>query len=555
MELKKIGMAAVVGVLFTTAFEAQGQTPLQSAAKLTDNERFEDAAKALRGILAAEPNNGQAWFLLGENYYANEQLDSADAAYKRGMQVDATMPLNAVGIGKVLQAKGRTSEAKAAFDAAIAKAIDKSSKTPKPMQASVYREVAEGLVYGDTKDPGTALEYIEKALVLDPKDAELYVVKGDAQFEQNPRDASSPMANYKKAMEIQAANAKPIARKAFMYYRAKNWDAAISEYTNAITMDAAFAPAYRGRAEAYYFKRDFAKATADYDKYLELNKGNTSARVRYAQFLFLVGKHSESLALINELQGQGVASTTLARLKGYNLVELKDTLNAMPALEAYFAVQPQDQVISSDLQYYGKAVALLGNDSLAGEKLLSAARMKNADPELFMEAGSHFQKARMFKKATEAYRGKVHSAKVAVNDWYYLGSAANKAEEYATADSAWAEYIKAQPNIYQGYLGRARANVGLDPEKTTWQAKPWFEEVVRKMKPEELTKSPRDAEEAYFYLGFYHFYSTKDMGMAKCWFEKVKANNAGTANTKIAADMLLSKDLKDVKAGTCELVP
>ena len=38
-------------------------------------------------------------------------------------------------------------------------------------------------------------------------------------------------------------------------------------------------------------------------------------------------------------------------------------------------------------------------------------------------------------------------------------------------------------------------------------------------------------------------------------FEKVKANNAGTANTKIAADMLLSKDLKDVKAGTCDLVP
>ena len=31
--------------------------------------------------------------------------------------------------------------------------------------------------------------------------------------------------------------------------------------------------------------------------------------------------------------------------------------------------------------------------------------------------------------------------------------------------------------------------------------------------------------------------------------------NAGTANTKIAADMLLSKDLKDVKAGTCDLVP
>lgn len=554
MELKKIGMAALATGMWMVSQTTLAQTPLESAAKLTDNERFEDAARAIRSVLMAEPNNGEAWFLLGENYYANEQLDSAQVAYQRGVQVNPLMPLNAVGLGKVMQARGKSAEAKAAFEACIAKALDKSSKTPKPMQASVYREAAEGLIHGAVKDPSTALDYVEKAIALDPADAELYVVKGDALFEQNPRDASAPMSLYKKAGELEATNAKPIARKAFIYYRAKNFDAAISEYDNAVAMDAAYAPAYRGRAEAYYFKRDFAKATADYDKYLELNKGNTSARVRYAQFLFLVGKYAESLALITDLQGQGVKSVTLARLKGYNMVELKDTVNAVPAMEAYFAVQPQDQLISSDLQYYGKAVAQLGNDSLAGEKLLFAARMKNADPDLFMEAGSFFLKARMFKKATEAFRGKVASAKVVVNDWYYLGGAANKAKEYGTADSAWAEYITKQPNIYQGYLGRARANVGLDPDKKTWQAQSFFEEVVRKMKPEDITKSPTDAEEAYFYLGFYHFYSTKDLAMAKCWFEKVKANNAGTGNTKIAADMLLSKELKDVKAATCEIL-
>lgn len=554
MELKKIGMVALATGIWMVSQTTLAQTPLESAAKLTDNERFEDAARAIRSVLMAEPNNGEAWFLLGENYYANEQLDSAQAAYQRGAQVNPLMPLNAVGLGKVMQARGKTAEAKAAFDTAIAKAIDKSSKTPKPMQASVYREAAEGLINGAVKDPTTALDYVEKAIALDPADAELYIVKGDALFERNPRDASAPMSLYKKAGELEGTNAKPIARKAFIYYRAKNFDAAITEYDNAVAMDAAYAPAYRGRAEAYYFKRDFAKATSDYDKYLELNKGNTSARVRYAQFLFLVGKYGESLALITELQGQGVKNVTLARLKGYNMVELKDTVNAMPAMEAYFAVQSQDQLISSDLQYYGKAVAQLGNDSLAGEKLLFAARMKNADPDLFMEAGSFFQKARMFKKATEAYRGKVASAKVVVNDWYYLGGAANKAKEFGTADSAWAEYITKQPNIYQGYLGRARANVGLDPDKKTWQAQPFFEEVVRKMKPEEITKSPTDAEEAYFYLGFYHFYSTKDLAMAKCWFEKVKANNAGTGNTKIATEMLLSKELKDVKAGSCEIL-
>lgn len=533
---------------------SQAQTPLGEAAKLIENERFEQATAAIRTILSKEPTNGEAWFLLGENYFHNEKLDSANAAYKKGVEVNPLMPLNAVGLGKVFQATGKQVEAKAAFEAAIAKAIDKSSKTAKPMQASVYRESAEGLVYGPVKDPATALTYIEKAIVLDPAEPENYIVKGDALFEANPRDASEPMANFKKAADMKATSAKPVAKKGFVYYRAKNYDASISEYDKAASIDPLYAPTFRGRAEAWFMKRDFTKAKADYDNYLQLNKGNVSASVRYAQFLFLVQNYKESMDLIQKLEASGVDNNVLTRIKGYSMVELGDTVNAVPTLEAYFAKQPQDQVVSTDLKYYGRAVALMGNDSLAGEKLLAAAAMPNADPELFMEAGSFFQKAKMFNKAVVAYQGKTRSSKVAVNDWYYLGGAANKAKEFQVADDAWTQYIAKQPNVYQGYLGRARANVGLDPDKTTWQARPFFEDVIRKMKPEEMTKSLSDLEEAYFYLAFYNYYSTKDLPAAKCWFEKVKAVNAGTANTKVANDMLLSKELKDVKPAACELL-
>ncbi|HQV51111.1 MAG: tetratricopeptide repeat protein [Flavobacteriales bacterium] len=538
--------------LVAVTLSANAQTPLDLASKLTENERFEQATSAIMAVLAAEPTNGDAWFRLGENYYYNDKLDSAKYAYSRGVAVNPLMPLNAVGVAKVLQAQGKTAEARTAFDAAIANAIDKKNKMAKTMQAEVYREAAEGLTYGDVKDPATAVAFIEKSIELNPADPEAYIVKGDALFEQNPREASEPMANYKKAADLQRTSAKPVAKKAFMYYRAKNFDASITEYDNAIAIDPAYAPAYRGRAEAYYFKRDFTKATADYDKYLELNKGNESARVRYAQFLFLVEKYNESLDLISKLEEGGVKNKVLTRLKAYNYVELKDSVNAMPAIEAYMKEQPEDELIPSDLQYYGRAISMLGNDSLAGEKLLAAAKMKNSDPQLFMEAGGFFNKAKMYKRATEAYQGKTLSGKVEVNDYYYLGSTAQRAQEYAIADSAWAKYITYQPDIYQGYMGRARANVGLDPEKTTWQAKPFYEEVIRKMKPEEAAKSLADAEEANFYLAYY-YYTSGDRGQAKCYFEKVSAINAGTGNTKIAMDMLTTKELKDLDPTPCEL--
>ncbi len=481
------------------------------------------------------------------------------------------MPLNAVGLGKVLQARGKTEEAKLAFEACIAKAIDKSSKTPKPMQANVYREAAEGLVNGAVKDPATALAYIEKALLLNPNDAELFIVKGDALFEQNSRDASEPMVNYKKAGDLKAASAKPIARKAFVYYRAKNFDASITEYDNAIAMDPAYAPAYRGRAEAHFYKRNFAEATADYQKYLDLNKGNTSARVRYAKFLYLTGKYAESLAEIAALKSAGVKDNTLTRIEGYNLAEQGENKRALATMEDYFLEQPDVEEIFADFEMMGKIYAGLAKgvadstvtreglpagslDSLAAEMYIRCARLDPTKIDLYTEAGTILRKAKMYGMEMRVHQEKIATGNVKSNDYYYLGTAANKAKQYATADSAWAVYITKQPALYQGYLGRARANVGLDPDKKTWQAQPYFEEVVRKMKPEEITKSPTDAEEAYFYLGFYHFNSTKDMAMAKCWFEKAKALNTGSFNTTNINTMLSTKELKDVKASTCELL-
>ncbi len=544
------------GLLIASAFvatTANAQT-LRQVVALTENEQFAKASSMFRTLLTTDATSGEVWFQYGENFFQWDKQDSANYCYKKGVEVNPRYPLGHVGLGKILWVKGDTAQARVQFQNGINTACDKANKFPKELQAQTFREVAEALIQGNIKNTKQAMAQVDKALSLDPNDPESYIVKGDIQFEENPSDASKPLVNYKRAIELAPMAARPVAKKALMYHRGANYTAAITEYTAAITKDPSFAPAYTGRAESYFMDRKYDLATADYDKYLELNKGDKDAMVRYAQFLFLVKKYQESLTMIQQLEGSGVKNIVLTRIKGYDMVELGDTVNAVPTLESYFAEQPQEKVLSTDLQYYGRAIALLGNDSLAGEKLMAAAAMLKADPELYSEAGSFFQKARMFDKATLAYQAKVNSPKVVTNDWYYLGGAANKAKQFTVADEAWTKYAEKQPNIYQGYLGRARANVGMDPDKKTWQARPFYEDVIRKMKPEDVTKARVDAEEAYFYLGFYHFYSTKDLASAKCWFEKVKALNAGTNNTKVSNDMLLSKELKDVKAATCEIL-
>ncbi len=553
METVNMKKTLLTGTL-TGLVALAGAQSLQDAIQLADREQFDRATTAFKQLLAANPSDAAAWFHFGQSYYANDQQDSADYCYGEGVRVNQRYPLNKAGLGKILMVRGQRAEAQVRFNDAIAMAEDKALKLTKDLKAATYREVARGLGAGNSPDIAAAMAMLNKAMELAPADAESFMVKGELLLQSGSFDASEAVAAFKKASELLPAAARPVAEKARMYYRAKSYDAALAEFDRAISIDPGFAPAYSGRAEAYFMTKAFDKATADYNKYLELNQGNRSARVRYAKFLYLTGNYTASLEEIAKLRTAGDTDPTLKRIEGYDLVETKDFAQGMARLEEYFAVQPAEKRIPSDIQYYARALSGLGNDSLAAEKMLNAARMPKADPDLYKEAASLFLKVKRPDMAVIAYREKMARGRTEVNDWYYLGGAAQKAGQFATADSAWASYTERQPNVFQGYLGRARANAAMDSTKTTWQAKSFYEDVIRKMKPEEQATKKVELEEAFFYLGFYYFTKEKDMGMARCYFQKMKDLNAGTSNTKVASDMLLQKELKDVAAKDCNLL-
>jgi hypothetical protein len=291
-----------------------------------------------------------------------------------------------------------------------------------------------------------------------------------------------------------------------------------------------------------------------------------------------------------------VKDNVLVRLKGYSQCESGAFAEALTTMKEYLANQPQEKVIADDHEIMGRihsglaklaaeppktdgngtvlitdptatmttqpgndgstmvTVKYANHDSLAAEHYLKAARMDRSRNELYLEAGKAFSRAKLHGMAVAAYREKIAmSGKGKSDDYYYLGGAAQKAKMYWTADSAWAQYVEKQPALFNGYLGRARAQASIDSTKTTWQAKPFYEDVIRNMTPDDQTKKKVELEEAYFYLGFYYFSKEKDMGAAKCWFQKLKDLNAGTTNTRQGSDMLLTKELKDVAPQDCAL--
>ena len=546
---------------------------LQEATQLTDKEQFEKATSLYKAAITAAPTSGEAWFYMGENFWYNERRDSAEICYRKGAEVNPRFPLNHAGIGKALRAKGNVTEAQAEFTEALAMAEDKTNKLAKPAKSLAYREVAEAMATGANPDFVTAMAYLAKAEELNPSDIEIFILRGDMSVVADPRSGpTQAVAEYNKAINLQGLSPKPLAKKALMYHRSgRNPAGAVEEYTKAIANDAAYAPAYRGRAEAHFSLKEYDKATADYEKYLELNKGSVSARVRYAKFLYLIGKNNESLAEITALKATGLNDNSLRRIEGYNLAAAGNHVQALEVMEEYLSEQPDDLEIPSDWEVMGKIYEGLakqvgegtittgglpsGNlDSLAAEMCLICVRVDRDRPDLYLNAANLFKKAKRYDKEVEVWQEKIAAGEAKANDYFYLGSAANRAKMFPLADSAWTSYIERNSKTYDGYLGRARANVGMDTARTTWQAKPFYEEVVKHLTPENIEKKKVDVEEAYFYLGYYYYTQEKNLPLAKCWMEKVRDLNAGTANTKIGSEMLLRNEMKDLAAADCTLL-
>ena len=178
---------------FVMRHSSFGQS-LQDAIKLSESEQFEKASAAYISFIQREPTNGDNYFFYGENYFKEElldslfkaiDLDSARTIYEKGIQKNATNPLNYVGKGKVFWFEGKSAEAKKQFyDAVqIISPVNKTASFTGKQKALVYMKIAECYTKARTKDLKEAINLLNKALKEDPNNPEIYILIGDATLE------------------------------------------------------------------------------------------------------------------------------------------------------------------------------------------------------------------------------------------------------------------------------------------------------------------------------------------------------------------------------------
>lgn len=551
MKISIYSACTVALLAIGTKASAQSQA-IKDGIKATDNEMFEKATSMFKAIISKEPNNAEAYYYLGENLLNAGKVDSAYAVFQKGKELNEAMPLNAIGIGRVWNIKGNAKEAVSSIEMVFNRFNEKGFKVKDEMKIRAYVEAAEAMLDGANKNTTKALDYASKAIAIDEYNSSAYIVKGDALYESDPLNATDPLNNYKKAAELDKTSAKALSKGAFMYYRGRLFEKAISMYTDALKNDPNFAPAYAGRGDANYYANKPNEAIADYKKYLELNKGNLTARKKYAWFLYIQKKNDESLAEVSAIEKViGTDDPMTNRLKGYNLYEKGDFEGAKKCIELFLEKGAQDKINSTDYEYMGRIAMKLNDEEKMSFYFNKAVTMDYKNKSgIVAELITYFDGKKNYKMVAFWYSRKIALGSKDVNDYYYWGTNAYNADMYGACDTAFTAYVKVMPDFAPAWLYIARSKDALDNgDVKTWAAKEAYVTYISKVKADEVEKYKTKLAEAYYYMArYYYLSSSKDVAMAKCYLNKMVALAASDDWTKRANDLLTQPEIKSATA-------
>lgn len=542
-----------LAVLLIACTDINAQS-LNDAMRLTDNEQYEEASSVYRQLIAKEPANATNYYYFGENYLLSDNADSALKMFELGEKADPTNFLPQIGHVKYLmdmygvaemkrnsnitnddylkvkanydkltqksvedevhlnEMKAKAAEAEALYQTALANVktaqilLDETVTKAGPKNAQVLTEAADALIHFKNKDLDKAKIYLDKAIVLQPKNPEIKILYGDMYSVLNNGTLAADY--YNKALDLDPKSVKAIVNKARLYMGSKNYDGAAEEFKNAIKIDDAFAPAHRELGESYYRLGKLEDAKAEYKKYLELSKNNCSARMRYAAFLFLSKDYSGALQEIGQLKNTcDVNNARVLRIAAYSNYEVKDSAKALIAIQKLFEKVSEENLVAQDYEYAGKTYVMNNMDSLGVDMLRKAYLMDNNRCDLLTEIYKSYDKMKKYVEAAQVLLEKIQTCKGAtVTDYFNLGRSYFFGTNYQSADSAFAKVNELSPKYASGYLWRAKSNSFIDSTMTLGLAKPHYEKYIEVATGDTagVTKYKSGLVEAYKYMAAYN---------------------------------------------------
>ncbi|TDO84317.1 lipopolysaccharide biosynthesis regulator YciM [Flavobacterium chryseum] len=526
--------------LVASASVAKAQD-INQAKKAIDAEQFEKAKSLLKSIIKAKPSDGEANFVLGNIYLNQTVVDSAKIYYLNGIAASDKKNLNYIGLGQLDLDSKNTAGAQANFALA--------TKDIKRKDVNEFIYIAKAYMNSTNPDYKSAITSAQKALAIEPQNAQALLTIGDAYYGAN--NQNDAYKAYRDAFTADPTLLRAKMQLGVLLKGAKSYDEAIKSFNEVIALDANYGPVYRELAETYYKwarnkpstrQVNYQKAITNYEKYLSLTDYSIHSRMRHADFLILVEDYKALEAEANKMIELDKVNPRIYRYLGYSAYENGNYDVAIKSLED-FTKLPTNKAIAKDYLYLGLAKIKKGSnaegvvDPAAFDAGLAEIKKAIAMEPLVVEDLGDFGKELFTKKqyvqAATLYEFAANTAdsKNYLNDNVYYGISlyyanANKAKgaadaaALAKADAAFDRVLVASPTYDEAYLYKGRINNLLEKDDLIIKN---YEEYITKTTAkgaEELAKpaTVKKIVEAYNSIGA--SYANTDKAKAIEYFNK-----------------------------------
>lgn len=548
--MKKV-VKITLGLLFVSSVVFSQS--LTDARKAIDAEQYQKGKAILNSLTKSDSTNPENYFYLGNLYLTTapinirpDYIDSAKAVFEKGISANADYALNFVGLGAVELAKKASPQVN--FDKAISLTKKKDYLTdlyigrayvnaPKPM-------IVEGLVH------------LNKAKLLNEKDAQLFLVLGDAY--RSEMKNSEAFSAYRTAFDLDKTFLRSKVELGKINKMSKAFEEAIAEFNSVIALDANYGPAFRELAETYYQWAWFSQKEYDnrikealqfYEKYMDLTDRSLDSRLRHADFLYLAKDFKALETEAIEMAKLDNVNPRVLRYLAYSAFENGNFMASAQALKDFIAKVEPTRLISQDYLYLGRAQMKDTTQIQEGmANIEKAVGLDSTNAAVMSEIGQSLYKSRNYIDAARAYEIAIKNPERSLLDYYYLGMSyyftygaqntdnlSPSKDLLVKADTAFSFLVQKSPTTQAGWQYRGRINRLLDENDSQGLAVPYYETYVKLVtidKPELAVKSTAGLIEAYNYLGSVALRKDEDKEKAKEYFQKILALDPANATAK-----------------------
>ncbi len=543
-------IAITVLLAIATCIQAYGQD-LEAAQKAIDAEQYEKAKGILESLVKTDPTEGENYFHLGVLDLIIGEDAVAKDCFNKGMAAKDNANLNNIGLGLLALNDNNVTEAASLFD--------KSLKGAKKKGVKEMVAIARAYSLSFHPDYQKAAEYAQRAIDIDSKLAEAYLVLGDAQY--NLSKASEAYIAYRTAYDLDNSLLRAKLHMAVITKNARSFGNAVKELEEVASLNPDYGPAYRELAETYYmwsmldkskYDANMEKALVNYKKYMALTDYSLGSRMRHADFLILAKDYKSLEQEAMEMQKIDNVNPRILRYLGYSAYENGNYEEAIEALTRFIAGVDSKRVVGSDYLYLAKSEGKLAIiqtpdtttvDATHFEQMIAylnkGADMETMPDESLSAIGVNLYKAKQFNYASELFSVLIRNPQSTLLDrLYYANSVLYNAAFMDTtglagyqdilqkADSVYAAVIQGSPTTQDTYLNRARLNRFMTDDSAqvnTLNYSQEFIDVVAAKGDAEMTKESVKLKLAEAYTTIGSFYAELDKQKAIENFEKAVA--------------------------------